>query len=72
MQRLAGKASFAKEITCARHRDNAFLTVLGNYGKLHVALFDVEDRIGGVALREDARLWAVLCSGPSGSHRCEK
>ena len=50
MQRLASKASFAKEITCARHCDNAFLTVLGYHGKLHVALFDVEDRIGRVSL----------------------
>src|SRR6266542_1389513 len=72
VQRLTGKASFAKEIARARHRDDPLLTVLGYYGKLYVALFDVEDRIGGISLQEDACLWAVLCSGPSGSHRCEE
>ena len=56
MQRLTGKASFAKEITGARHRDDSLLTVLGYHGKLHVALFDVEDRIGGVSLHEDGCL----------------
>src|SRR6476660_3045035 len=70
MQRLTGKASFAKKIARARHRDDPLLAVLGYHGKLHVALFDVEDCIGGVSLQENACVWAVLCSGPSGSHRC--
>src|SRR5436190_1381909 len=65
-QRLAGKTSLAKEITGAQHGEDRFLPLLGQDLQLDPALLDVEDRIGGVSLREDDLPPAELSLGFSG------
>ena len=52
VHRLAGQASLTKEISRAQDGDDSLLALLRHYGDLDLALFDVEDRIGGISLAE--------------------
>src|ERR1700688_509358 len=66
MQRLAGQASLAKKFPAPQHGDHGFLALLGDDRDLHLALLDIENRIGPVSLQEDGFSRLV---GPHGSSR---
>ena len=51
--RLTGQASLAEEFIRSENGDDRFLALLGNDGDLRLAFLDVEDRVGGIALREN-------------------
>jgi hypothetical protein len=51
--RLPGQTSLAEEFIRSEKRDDRFLALLGNDGDLRLAFLDIEDRVGGIALRED-------------------
>ena len=55
-----------KNSSGSQDRDDRFLALLGDDGDLDLALLDVEDRIGGIALREDdlRSCGTCRCSGP--------
>ena len=42
-----------KKSSLASKRDDRFLALLGDDADLHLALLDIEDRIGNVSLRKD-------------------
>jgi hypothetical protein len=49
-QRLAGKTSFTEEVVRSMNCNDRFLALLRNDGDLHLAVLEVEDRIGRVSL----------------------
>ena len=51
-RRLAGKASLADEIAPRQKRDHRLFALVGNNGEFQLALLDLENRVGRVALRE--------------------
>lgn len=66
------KASFAKEIIVAEHGDDCFFSLLRNDDDLHPPFLDIENSIGRVALRKDARVLWVLANGPAVANLGEK
>jgi hypothetical protein len=50
---LPGKTSFAKKLVRSENCNDRFLALLGNDGDFRLAFLDVEDRVGGIALREN-------------------
>src|ERR1051326_1617049 len=64
-QRLPCQASFAKEFASSKDRDDRFFSLLGNDGYFYPALLDVENRVGGFALRKDDLTVLVFRYGPA-------
>ena len=60
MQRLAGKAPLADKVSAPEHRDHRFLALLGHDRELDLALLDIENGIGGLALPVDRILELVF------------
>jgi integrase len=58
--RLAGHASFSKEVARAKDRHDRFIATLIYDHELHTSSLDIHDAICGVALREDDLLFAEL------------
>src|SRR6266536_5620019 len=59
-QGLRRQASFAKEITRSKDRNDCFFALLGNNGDLDLALLDVENSIRRISLREDSLILLVF------------
>ena len=57
------QATLAEEITAPQNGDHCFLATLGLDGQLRIAILNVEDGIGFIALVEDGLSAPVLQSG---------
>jgi hypothetical protein len=58
--RLSDQASFTHEFVNTQDRDDGFFALLGYDSNFELALFNIENRIGGFALRKDNFVLAVL------------
>jgi len=61
---LAGQTSFAEEVAGTQDGDDRFFAVSRNDGELNLALLDIKQSIGGIALDKN-RL--ILAAGGQGS-----
>src|ERR1700722_6087867 len=50
---MAVQTSFAKKVAGSQNGDYGFLSLLGNHGELELAFLNIENRVRGVALREN-------------------
>src|SRR5579871_3637792 len=62
--RLACDATFAAEFIRPKDGDHCFLALCGIDGHLHLSVADINDRIGGIALRKDDLIHLMLGDGP--------
>ena len=63
--KLAGQASFAKEVARPQDGNNGFLAVLRDDRELDLAFLDIENSVGRVALQEDLMVLPVVGQSPS-------
>jgi hypothetical protein len=69
---MAIETAFAKKVTGSQDSDDRFLALLGNDGKLDLALLDVKDRVAGVPLWEDDLILPIFRYCLSFAHLGEK
>jgi hypothetical protein len=62
-QRSPRQATFTEKITAPQNRDHRFLSALGHDGQLRIAIPDVENGIGFIALVEDCLSAPVFLGG---------
>src|ERR1700743_2032472 len=65
--RLSDQTSFAKELICAEECDDCLLALLGYDDYFDFALFDIEHRVRGIALRKDDRVLLMCRNAPAAS-----
>jgi hypothetical protein len=70
--RLAGQASFTEKFVIPKKCDDGFLALERNDGDLDSAFFNIEHRVGGVALRENDFILAVGRDDPAVTDSCKK
>jgi hypothetical protein len=58
-QWLPDQASLAKEIIGSEDRDHRFLSLFGRNDTLDLSLQDINDRVRGIALRKNNRIFAI-------------
>jgi hypothetical protein len=71
-QRLPGQAALTKEGLGLEDSDYRFLTARRDDCELHLALLDIEHRVGGAALRKDRALRSACHNRSSGADMCEE
>jgi hypothetical protein len=69
---LSGQTSFSEEFVRTQNCDDGFLGLLRNDGELHLAILEVEDRIGGISLGEDDLRFRVRMNAPALTNLGEK
>jgi len=62
---LSGQTSLTEEFVRTKDCNDSFLALLRNDGELHLAILEVEDRIGGISLGEDDLRVRVRMNAPT-------
>src|SRR5579872_573812 len=71
-QRLTCEAPFSEEVTGAQNRDHGFFPDPVDNRKLHAALLNVHNGLGGITLRENRSFLAKLDNLPRHSGRIKE
>lgn len=71
-QPLSRHAAFTEKIAFSQYSNRRFLAIAGYDSKLDFALLDIEDRVGGVTLRENSLLLREVQSFPTVTDRREE